>query len=558
MTEMTGYGPLAAPPAMNDLMVMVDVDDPAMGANGTTHRMLMSQLAGRPKFDPLMFGAKGDGVNVDDAYIADAFAAAAALTRAGGIIDLGNAPNTFLINTPIAADPNSVVMGSYLNAISKSQAVPDVTCKSTFTGLAALADTGALATGAGTNPSSSVSVIGLSIDMSQVTSSTPDGIRLMTYGGWVYFCQVNEAPAACMHFASYNASNNSTTSDMAENRCCFNSFSQPGTIGILVDGVGGTNPSDGMMAFNIIRMAAINHAGDAFNSTGAAIDCSGADWQITHNHPYACPGDGIITRQSETDTVDHNFVDNFGLAGAATTTYHGIWMEGQTGGPASHVSNNFVWTTEQFGVSSTTYEYYALAAKGSSVGYINFTDNTADQYTAGLGPSWARSFAGNSGTLNVIESGTIICPTASVPTISSTNNLSGTVNLLHPGATCLNSGSVSVPMGVSSAYGTLTTLIGGPLIPGTAFAFAGVSIIWGGTFSGDTVNIQLTATWDDGSTTTASAGTVTGTETQTVTNSVLLGMYNQGRQMVMLQVAARTTAATTAVTCHVTGLAIAA
>jgi hypothetical protein len=98
-------------------------------------------------FSPLDYGATGDGTTPDDTAIADTIAA---IPKAGGILDLSSAPTAYAITQPIAIPAGVTVIGSFnlLNSDSGSTAVqPDVICLSTFSGIAAIADTGALGTG---------------------------------------------------------------------------------------------------------------------------------------------------------------------------------------------------------------------------------------------------------------------------------------------------------------------------------------------------------------------------------------------------------------------------
>src|ERR1039458_6360239 len=101
-------------------------------------------------WDPRQFGAIGDGVHDDTAFIN---AAVAAAPSAGGILNLAGAPVACAISSPITLKTGMTAVGAFQNA----QAPPsklDLLCLSNFTGIAAIADAGALSA-VNTTPTSS-------------------------------------------------------------------------------------------------------------------------------------------------------------------------------------------------------------------------------------------------------------------------------------------------------------------------------------------------------------------------------------------------------------------
>lgn len=511
----------------------------------------LTALTGRVKagvFDPRDYGAVGDGVH-DDTTAINACITATPVN--GGIVDLGKSPVTYAISAPISCKAGCTFIGSFANA-QAATAKLDIATLGTFSGIAAMADAGALATG--TSPSSTypLSIIGVSIDLTACPGSTTDGFRFMTYGCWAYYCMTKNAPANGFHYTDQNAGGHNIVNTAVENRICNSGFVRSGNCGILVDN-NVQALTDGYCCDNIIQHRSINIQGFTSNATGPGIDIEYcADWQVRGNHVYACPLDAIVLRNLYGSFIDGNDVDTFGLAGTASTTYHGIYAPNCLAGAGSTITDNMIRSVENFGAASTAYQYFYLGASTSATANVVLSGNTAYQGASGSGSSTALTMAGGTGVLNVIQSGDFVVGT----TISATTVTGGTVNLLRPGGTTLNSGAVSVPLGVSSSYGTLTTITT-PLIPGSAIAFAGVSIVWGGTFAGDTVNVQLTVTFDDGTTQTQATSTATSVSTQNFTAPALLNLFKQGRQVIKLAAQARTTAASTSVTCTVTIIGVA-
>jgi hypothetical protein len=505
------------------------------------------------KFSPMSFGAVGNGTTADDTAIATTISA----MSTGDVLDLSGAPVSYAITMPIIVPNNCSVIGGFKNAQTGG---PDVVCLSAFSGIAALTEAGAIGTGASPTSTPPVSVFGLSVDMSAVTSATSDGICFMTFGSWIYFCEIKNAPGNAFHYTDRNAGGYVIANTAVENRVCFNKVNGVGNTGILVDCYA-TSPqalTDGYCTDNIINLNNINIGGSASNSTGVGIDleCS-ADWHCERNHIYRAPNDAIVINRAFIAWVCNNEVDNYGSAGAESTTYHGIYIKGTESGPASFVINNDVRGSEQYGAASTTYQYYAIVGAGTSANIV-MTGNCANQQTSGTATSVARAFTASSGTLNIIESGTIVQPASSSPTLSAVNIISGTVNLVKPGSTQMNSGGISVPIGVSGEYGAATTLLA-PLIDGTAFGFQGLTEVWGGTYTaGDDANVLITATWDDGTTTTDTGGQISQTGTVNPVIGGMAGLFKNGRQMVKLSIQARSQLSSTMLTLTVTALSIAA
>lgn len=500
-------------------------------------------------WDPRDYGAKGDGVTDDTTAIQLAINS---MPSQGATLALWGAPVTYLISAPLILAANAAYIGGYLNTTS-NLVKADITCSASFSGNAALIDVAAAGTGTPAFAANPVCIFGLSIDLSAVTGTTTDGIRLMTFGAWLYFNLIRVPPQHGIHFTDQNAGGINISNSGVENRACNNGVVRAGNTGILVDN-NTQSLTDGYICDNIIHHKAINAGGDASNSTGPCIDVEyAANWQIRGNHLYFPPVDALVAKNTFGSIIGDNVIDQFGLAGSASTTYHGITCPSVNAGPPTIIRNNIIRNRESFGAASTVYQYLQVGTATGVTAHATVSNNSAHQTDTGSATDAAWTYQGNgAGTLNVIAQGNRVVGT----TISSATNIAGaTVNLVQPG-TGLNSGSISLPMGVSSAYGTLTSVLT-PLITGTGMIFLSPSIVWGGTFSSDTVNVQFTMTWDDGTTSTQTTATVTSTQTQNPVPGAILGLWKQGRQLVKLQAAARTTQASTSVTCNITVVALA-
>jgi hypothetical protein len=346
-----------------------------LGANGLVPRINLPNSA---IYSPLSYGAKGNGTTADDDAIAEAIAA---VPPTGGILDLSGAPVAYAITKPIQLKSGISVQGKFLNGqnTGASAVKADVVCLPRFAGLACIADAGALSTGGSTGPTKPLTIRGLSIDMTNVPSGqTPDGIRLMTWRGIVEGCFIrgSKHSGTGIHITDVNAKGHGITSGAPENAIRNNWVVAMAGTGILVDRTSSNKLTDGFCVGNVVVMSCTNINSGAYDSAGAAIDieCC-ADWQVYGNHVYGIPGNAIVLNHAWVSFICHNKVDNFGRAGAAGTTYRGIWVNGASG-PGFFLSDNEVDTDEKFGASTTVMNYIEIDGGAGETSIINMSGNS--------------------------------------------------------------------------------------------------------------------------------------------------------------------------------------
>jgi hypothetical protein len=388
-------------------------------------------------YSPLAFGAKGDGVAPDDTAIAKAIAA---IPSAGGILDLSGAVVAYGITQPIQLPSGCAVIGTFINNqdISTGPIKTDIACLSTFSGLACIADAGALGTGARPGASLPVSIRGLSIDMSNVPAGqAPDGIRLMTFRSNVEYCFIRGSAhsGSGIHFTDANAGGNVISGSAVENAARHNWITRMAGSGIIVDRTTSTAKlTDGFVCGNLVEMAAVAVA-SAYNSTGAAIDVeAGANWQVTGNHVYRCPSHAIIVNHAFTSFILSNKVDNFGLAGAASTSYRGIWVN-NANGPATVVASNEVDGDESHGQVTTNYYYYETDAARGFAATVTMTGNSArkakNNPSSGGSAALNAAAAGTGTSLALADWGTTSLATGTAIPPAAAVNTTGNVSLLR-------------------------------------------------------------------------------------------------------------------------------
>jgi hypothetical protein len=234
---------------------------------------------------------------------------------------------------------------------------------------------------------------------------------------------------------------------------------------------------------------------DAYNSTGAGIDCrNGADWQINGNHIYRCPNNALVVNHAFISFVCHNKIDNFGLSGAASTNYRGIWIT-NSNGPATTLVGNEVDGTEIYGQSTTNYYYYESNNSPGLPATITMASNIARKQSnnPNNGKSVVLNLAGTGtgGSMTANDWGTTAQANSGQTPPSMAPNLSGTVSLLRgplPAAVAFSpaqpAGTTSTTMvmaGIGSACTYTPVLTGKVLvritgIAGTATAVASVNL----------------------------------------------------------------------------------
>jgi hypothetical protein len=111
--------------------------------------------------------------------------------------------------------------------------------------------------------------------------------------------------------------------------------------------------------------------------------------------------------------------------------------------------------------------------------------------------------------------------------------------------------STSVTMGVSNAYGAVATVA--PDTNVTGFFPAYMVVTWGGTFSSDSCSLQIQATFNDGTTGSAivPVSAITSAQTNSIGASTIISLFADGKYITSIAAQAKTTQATTSVTCTV-------
>jgi hypothetical protein len=340
------------------------------------------------------FGAVGNGVADDRAAVQ----ACIDSSHPGQVVDLSTAPVSYGISAPLSLLPGRTYRGACLNYNAAAIGAPlEITCLSTFSGVAALADAGALATGTASVATQPLTVLGVGVDLANVPSGqSPDGILLMTFGALVQFCFVRGSANSRdgVHFTDTNQGGFTVTNSGVENRVVACNIKAMARHGIRVDKTNGSVLTDGFCTDNIVAMSAAT-LGDRYSSAGNAIDIeNGADWQVSRNHVYRNPNHGIVVNFAFSSFVAMNKVDNFGLAGGAGT-YYGIQISNASRG-RTIVTDNQVDGDESYGSASTNFVYLAAAALDTG-GYVDFIANsvrTVHKNPSG-GVGTALSLSGN-------------------------------------------------------------------------------------------------------------------------------------------------------------------
>lgn len=161
-------------------------------------------------------------------------------------------------------------------------------------------------------------------------------------------------------------------------------------------------------------------------------------------------------------------------------------------------------------------------------------------------PGVRKLYSDSNGNLQVLKDTTSVVPPTLLGSGIGASKLSpGTVEAEY------NSGAQSITLGVSSAYGATVNFT-----PGTGFYQiepTQIVVTWGGTFSTETANIQIVATFSDTTTATLTVAGVSSTGTQTLNTNDLATILVTKKNIVSFTIAATTTHATsTTVTCSVT------
>ena len=387
-----------------------------------------------------------------------------------------------------------------------------------------------------------VIVRNLSIDVNCANNSGVHGIILMTFRGWIDHCYVLNAGGAAFAFTDENSSGGTIGNTAVENRCTHNEayWSSPaatsGQYGIWVADHSTGAVTDGYMLDNIV--------GGPGDWGIYAQRASG--WWVTGNHVYSAQGSGAYFGATWASAIHHNKVAAFGIAGAASTTYFGFDVrclansQPGTNGRPSHFGHNSATKDESGDAASTVNRYFrARNDTGAGTATLTWDHNIAHQDKSGSGTSTAWLFDANGATLDLTNDGNIADGPNAVPVTS------GTVNYRAPSRFMMASAQ-SVTLGVSSSYGTAVNFT--PAAFSLGFIPTSIAMVWGGSFSSDTVNAQIVATYSDGTTNTQTWGNITSAQTQSANDGLRYSLYKNGVYLTQLAISARTNQGSTSVT----------
>jgi hypothetical protein len=547
-----GTGQTTAPAAFDALAPMTATGDmvydsaAATAARlpiGSPSEQLVASSGGVPAWvtgpvNVRAFGAVGDGVTDDTAAIQAALDA----TPRGGTCYFPQPPVQYRVAGNIQIPPLCCVQGSGWN-----DQAPTVKLKNSSGALCVFGGQGWL-TGA-TASERPVIIRDLSIDVNGANNPGAHGIVLMNYRCLVDHCFILNPAVSGVVLADKNSSGVSITNSVVEPRVTRNTvkYSSPaatnGQYGIWIQGghfSGGVTTgeiTDGYLTDNIVQGCgdwSIRHE-------------RAAGWFITGNHVYNNQQSGMYLGTIWCTYCHHNEVDHFAQAGAASTTYYGFYFEVLTNqqppnGRPSFIDHNIATSNEGLGQSSTVYHYFRLqnmASTGTSV--TQFDHNIAHQDAAGPGTSLAWMFEPGGATMTLVGGFNYADGPDPVPLVGGpTLNQVAASRIMYK-----KTGSVMV--GSSGAFGAATDFT-------TEQASLGIipvaiALVWGGTFHAETATAQIAATYSDGTSNRVTFGGVTGTETQAVNDGQRVSLYKDGVYLTKLAVSAKTTAASTSVTC---------
>lgn len=461
--------PIALSPGISVIGTFINNQDSATGANKTDITCLAS--------------FSGTACMADSSVLNQGASVSCTVSSGTGAAALFTGTNTYTAGLPVVLNPTTTTApGNFIKgALYYVAASPAPTGSAFYLALSpggtaiAYSSAGSGVTVGNSTPTSSlaISIRGVSLDMSVISSGTPDAIRLMTSRSNVEYCFIRGGANSgwAIHFADQNAGGFNITNVSNENAARFNWISSMAGGGILADGHINAL-SDGFVTYNLIELRS-SALGDAYSNTLPGIELdNAADWQVIGNHVYRCSVDAIVIKKAFTSFICHNKVDNFGLTGAASTTYHGIWITGANG-PATTVTDNEVDGDESHGAATTTYRYFEFDALNAATGAINSSGNSCRkaQQNPNVGTSTAMAAngtgAGGGLTLNDWGFTTNATGTATPPAMAPV--ITGAVSLLRgplPAVTFLNppnptatasASPTQVMMGIGAMYTPVLT-----------------------------------------------------------------------------------------------------
>jgi len=265
--------------------------------------------------------------------------------------------------------------------------------------------------------------------------------------------------------------------------------------------------------------------GNFFQLSGISALGSLSNVLISGNHFYNTRG---ITLQASGATFNNISILNnhFNFNGG-----QGMFINGGGGSSGILIAGNKFYNVARGQAGNTAYSAVALFNTINNVAIIS---NHFDTGTYGISLSnVSDALIGGNKFINLDQ----------VLNLSSVAGLKIKLNKGYDTET-FNTTGLSVPIGVSGAYGSPVSIIS---LSGV-ITFPRVKIIWGGTFgTGETVTVNITAVYSDGSTASITKSATT-TGSLWLTDDDILALITQGKDITQLQVSASSNLASTSVT----------
>lgn len=332
-------------------------------------------------------GALGDGVTDDTSAINTAISTSAV----GSTIWFP--PGTYKVTSTIVLYPNRTYLGAG-GLVEKS--IIQATSAVTGSILAAQGWT--------TNATSSdnpIKISGLCIQGPGQTTGSAHGLTLLNFWSRMEDLFFVNVAGDGIHMSDKTVNGTNTiTNSASENtihKCRLDTIGGTGIYQI-------TNNGQAFLDGQIedCYLAAIKGDGISLNNS--------AGWYVQRNHLYGITGNAIKCGNGFATHVEDNYVEDFGGANVASTTYYGIVLGQQSFGWPSTISGNFVANIQAGATNapaaSTSWQNYDLWAVGNGA-MINFVNNTAWRSSSqgALNQCDAFTFEGDGSTLTVLSEG---------------------------------------------------------------------------------------------------------------------------------------------------------
>jgi hypothetical protein len=264
----------------------------------------------------------------------------------------------------------------------------------------------------------------LSIDVNGAHNASCHGIVFMNYSSVIERNYILNPSLCGIVQSDANSSGTVIGNTAVENviaRNKINWSSPSGAVstqyGIWVRDVASGANTDGYMYDNIV-----NGSGDF-----AIRNERAAGWFMAHNHVYACQQSGMYLGNLWNTFFHHNEAEQYGKAGAASTTYYGFDFESilpnnqpGTNGRPSEIDHNIASADESGAASSAVFHYFRLR-NATTTGETTtvFDHNTAHQDKAGSATSVAWDLQQNSSTMSLIGGYNVADGPSNVPVTGS-------------------------------------------------------------------------------------------------------------------------------------------